>query len=286
MDFDKNFHAFISCFTFNHDSLNQFRLYGKQDNKEASGMSLVFHKDFFQPKSLIGGISYLSLESPSNETASLLNIDSAKLENVKIQSSKNKNEEIVKRSVMRCVYLDPTSDYFHLAQRNRLTFFREFGDKIILKDGTWQCQAEYEWELYQKYIGEITDNFKEAYDKLKVIYKEVEKKIDNVEASLGASKAKEMNEFAEEILLPLKYLVKHSAFREEQECRMIYITSIDRPEVTMEYGSFLYVEYEPSVKDHLDKIYIAPAALHHKRYFDHLLKDIDVPVEVSGNVFR
>lgn len=40
--FDEKFHAFISCFTFNHDSLNQFRLYGKQDNKEASGMSLVF----------------------------------------------------------------------------------------------------------------------------------------------------------------------------------------------------------------------------------------------------
>lgn len=286
LDFDKQFHAFISCFTFNHDSLNQFRLYGKQDNKEASGMSLVFHKDFFQPKSLIGGISYLSLESPSNQTAGLLNIDSAKLENVKIQSSKNKDEEIVKRSVMRCVYLDPTSDYFHLAQRNRLTFFREFGDKIILKNGIWQCQAEYEWELYQKYIGEITDSFKKAYDRLKVIYKEVEEEIDNVEASLGASKAKEMNEFAEEILLPLKYLVKHSAFREEQECRMIYITSIDRPEVTMEYGSFLYVEYEPSVKDHLDKIYIAPAALHHKRYFDHILKDVDVPVEKSENVFR
>ncbi|GAF55935.1 hypothetical protein JCM18901_1620 [Psychrobacter sp. JCM 18901] len=187
---------------------------------------------------------------------------------------------------MRCVYLDPTSEYFHLAQRNRLTFFRELGEKRIIKNGIEQSQAEYEWELYQKYIGEITDNFKEAYDKLKVIYKEVEKEIDNVEASLGASKAKEMNEFAEEILLPLKYLVKHSAFREEQECRMIYITSIDRPEVTMEYGSFLYVEYEPSVKEHLDKIYIAPAALHHKRYFDHLLKDVDVPVEVSGNVFR
>ncbi|MFP3367231.1 hypothetical protein R0J93_26660, partial [Pseudoalteromonas sp. SIMBA_148] len=40
-DFDENLHAFISCFTFNHDSLNQFRLYGKQDNKEASGLSLV-----------------------------------------------------------------------------------------------------------------------------------------------------------------------------------------------------------------------------------------------------
>ena len=31
-DFDEKLHAFVSCFTFNHDSLNQFRLYGKQDN--------------------------------------------------------------------------------------------------------------------------------------------------------------------------------------------------------------------------------------------------------------
>lgn len=59
-DFDENLHAFISCFTFNHDSLNQFRLYGKQDNKEASGISLVFKKNFFQSSSLLKGLSYLS----------------------------------------------------------------------------------------------------------------------------------------------------------------------------------------------------------------------------------
>lgn len=40
-------HTFISCFTFNHDSLNQFRLYGKEDEREASGVSLVFTHDFF-----------------------------------------------------------------------------------------------------------------------------------------------------------------------------------------------------------------------------------------------
>src|SRR5699024_5365592 len=104
--------------------------------------------------------------------------------------------------------------------------------------------------------------------------------------AIGSLKQKELNVLVDEILLPLKYLIKHSAFREEQECRMIYITSIDRPEVTMEYGSFLYVEYEPNIRNHLDKIYIAPAALQHKRYFEHILKDVDVPVEVSGNVFR
>ena len=61
LDFNERFHAFISCFTFNHDSLNQFRLYGKENDKEASGMSLVFRKDFFQSENFIGGISHLSI---------------------------------------------------------------------------------------------------------------------------------------------------------------------------------------------------------------------------------
>lgn len=284
LDFNEEFHAFISCFTFNHDSLNQFRLYGKQDNKEASGMSLVFKKEFFQSQNFIGGLSHLSVENSSKIIKNISTITDTKLDNVKMQASAD--NEVAKYSVMRCVYLDPTSEYFHLAQRNRLTFFREFGEKRIVKNGTEQSQAEYEWGLYSDYMAIITSKFETAYNSLKTIYTEVETEISNLKLTLTSSIYKELIILMDEILLPLKYLIKHSAFREEQECRMIYITSIDRPEVTMEYGSFLYVEYEPSVKDHLDKIYIAPAALHHKRYFDHILKDIDVPVEVSGNVFR
>lgn len=284
LDFNEEFHAFISCFTFNHDSLNQFRLYGKQDNKEASGMSLVFKKEFFQSQNFIGGLSHLSVENSSKIIKNISTITDTKLDNVKMQASAD--NEVAKYSVMRCVYLDPTSEYFHLAQRNRLTFFREFGEKRIVKNGTEQSQAEYEWGLYSDYMAIITSKFETAYNSLKTIYTEVETEISNLKLTLTSSIYKELIILLDEILLPLKYLIKHSAFREEQECRMIYITSIDRPEVTMEYGSFLYVEYEPSVKDHLDKIYIAPAALHHKRYFDHILKDIDVPVEVSGNVFR
>lgn len=285
--FDEKFHAFISCFTFNHDSLNQFRLYGKQDNKEASGMSLVFKKDFFQSKNFIGGISYLSIDNKLKITEAISNINVKESYHIQGQKIKNENDDqkIVRQSVMRCVYLDPKSDYFHLAQRNRLTFFREFGDNIVIKNGEKQSKAEYEWGIYQEYIKIITGEFEIAYEDLKTTYKEVETEISNVRFTLGSLKQKELAILVDEILLPLKYLVKHSAFREEQECRMIYITSVDRPEVTMEYGSFLYVEYEPSVKDHLDKIYMAPAALHHKRYFYSLLKG-NVPVEVSGNVFR
>lgn len=284
LDFNEEFHAFISCFTFNHDSLNHFRLYGKQDNKEASGMSLVFKKEFFQSQNFIGGLSHLPVENTSKIIKNTSTINDTKLDNIKVQASDD--NEVVKYSVMRCVYLDPTSEYFHLAQRNRLTFFREFGEKRIIKNGTEQSQAEYEWGLYRDYMAIITSKFETAYNSLKTIYTEVETEISNLKLTLTSSIYKELIILLDEILLPLKYLIKHSAFREEQECRMIYITSIDRPEVTMEYGSFLYVEYEPSVRDHLDKIYMAPAALHHKRYFDHILKDIDVPVEKSENVFR
>lgn len=55
--------TFISCFTFNHDSLNQFRLYGKEANKEATfswGInesvfkpSLLIDKSYFKPSLLI-----------------------------------------------------------------------------------------------------------------------------------------------------------------------------------------------------------------------------------------
>lgn len=165
LDFDEEFHAFISCFTFNHDSLNQFRLYGKQDNKEASGMSLVFKKEFFQSQNFIGGLSHLSVENTSKIIKNISTINDTKLDNTKVQASED--NEIVKYSVMRCVYLDPTSEYFHLAQRNRLTFFREFGEKRIIKNGTEQSQAEYEWGLYRDYMAMITSNFETAYNSLK-----------------------------------------------------------------------------------------------------------------------
>ena len=95
-----------------------------------------------------------------------------------------------------------------------------------------------------------------------------------------------MNESSEEILLPLKYLIKHSAFQEEQECRMVYITSLNNEKVKMEFGKFLYVEYEADVRDHLDKIYIAPSATHYQSYLTKMLCDIDVKIELSNNPYR
>lgn len=282
-DFDERLHAFISCFTFNHDSLNQFRLYGKQDNKEASGISLVFNKDFFQKYNSTEGLSYVAFEDNSKEIS-----PTSVQKNVDNESGQNNIEainKIKKQPVMRCVYIDPTSDYIHLAQRNRLTFFREFNDEVVQLGSEQINKAEHEWKKYQSFINEKTKDFRKVFIALKSVYKAIAEKLTKIEEKnpILAGKIKIL---LNEVLLPLKYLIKHSAFQEEQECRMVYMTSLDDEKVKMEFGRFLYVEYEADVMSNLDKIYIAPAAEQYQPYLAKLLCNTNVKIELSNNPYR
>lgn len=277
-DFDERLHAFISCFTFNHDSLNQFRLYGKENNKEASGVSLVFNKDFFKETNTQSSMTNISIDRT--------------IKNVNDNSDKEKDDSSVKRiekqSVMRCVYIDPTSDYIHLAQRNRLTFFREFGRENL--EGGSIPKAEIECTEYENYIDKKTEDFREVFVELKSIYNDAIDKKKSLK-KLSKEDSDKIDSLLDMIILPLKYLVKHSAFQEEQECRMVYITSLDDPKVKMDFGKFLYVEYEPEVKANLDKIYIAPAATQYQPYFAKLLCGKNnmgkkIKIEPSNNPYR
>ena len=175
-NFDKNFQSFISCFTFNHDSLNQFRLYGKKDNQEASGISLVFNKSFFQTKNILDGVSFLS---SLGSTQSLINVKNKEFLETKINM----------KPVMRCIYIEPVSKYIQLAQRNRLTFYREFGAIGCPED---------KWNNYQESMIEKTKNVKTSLEKLKHIYQDI--KIKHTDDS------NEYSDFINKTLLPLKYL--------------------------------------------------------------------------------
>ena len=202
-DFDKSLHAFISCFTFNHDSLNQFRLYGKEANKEAnkeaSGVSLVFKKEFFQLDNSLGGLSFLSFDNSlqkSNKSvfSSLINDQPNTRKNI------GSNAKIVKQPVMRCVYIDPTSNYIQLAQRNRITFFREFGNETVVIQGEEISKAKYEWEEYKKYIDEKTIAFSDAFRTLKSTYELIIKE-KNAIASDDLESSNKIDILINEILL-------------------------------------------------------------------------------------
>lgn len=263
-EFDEKLHAFISCFTFNHDSLNQFRLYGKKDNLEASGVSLVFDKDFFQSDISFEGMTFLAVQSNKKILTNEINHRECE-EDINVEE----DERVGKQPVMRCIYLDPVSRYIQLAQRNRLTFYRE---AEFYKD------AEEEWIEYKKDVDRKTIEVKKSLQILVNLYQEIRYEYPE--------DFKNYSDFMDEIILPLKYLIKHSAFQEEQECRMVYITSLDDSKVQMDFGKFLYVEYEPEVKAHLDKIYIAPAATQYKPYLAKLLCDTNVKIELSNNPYR
>lgn len=283
-DFDGDLHAFISCFTFNHDSLNQFRLYGKEADKEASGVSLVFKKEFFQMDNVLGGLSFLSLDNNvrnKNRALPFSEID----EKSNLRENPDSNIRINKQPVMRCVYIDPTSSYVQLAQRNRITFFREFGDETVLIEENKISKAEHEWKNYKNYIDTKIKAFDDAFVDLKDIYKSIMEEKVKIDKNNSES-SNDIDVLTDEILLPLKYLIKHSAFQEEQECRMIYVTSIKAPEVKMVDKRFLFVEYEAKVKENLNKVYIAPAATKYQLYLAWLLRDRDVKIELSNNPYR
>ena len=266
--------TFISCFTFKHDNLNQFRLYGKENGREATGVSLVFKKEFFSNQAdtlefIAGpsiGPSRKSEQSNSNKTGKM--------------GDGNKKKLIGKSTLYRCIYLDPETGYWTLAQRDKSTFYREDKEKET---------AENNWIEYSKKISKIEESFKDhlfdnndsILEKLKDIFKGYN--------TYGVKEKQKILEAVRFILLPLQYLVKHIAFQEEQECRIMYITQFRDEKIHSDREKqWMYVEYEESVLPYIDKIWLSPGAAKDQDFFRILLdkEDNDNKVRISQNPFR
>ena len=101
-----------------------------------------------------------------------------------------------------------------------------------------------------------------------------------------------------ELLLPLRYLVKHIAFEEEQECRIINIQEIsnnskiqlmNNTEDNNEdiFSDCMYLEYEPSIKNNCNKIYFAPNTKGYNLFRANCaLQNIKLRTERSSHPFR
>lgn len=185
----------------------------------------------------------------------------------------------------RCIYFDPTSGLVKLAQREEWSFQREYKTKEKNHCLDSNLSAEQKWQVYQSNINTIEQQVKSG---LKQLFKNVNQlKLNNL--------SDDEQELLEEILLPLRYLIKHMAFKEEQECRIVYVTSMDNKIIKYdEKINRIYIDYEPSVMEHLEKIYLAPKAKDEKMVFEHLCingREVrngkpDVKVKISQNPFR
>ena len=261
--------VFLSCFTFNHDSLNQFRLYGKENGQEASGVSLVFNDSFFSGENPFAMLS-------ANVNTIVQNFG----ESGQSKPDHAEMQPLPKLPLFRCIYLDPQSGYLSLAHRDKATFYAEtwHGDKAA--DHKAVCEkAEKQWESYRKKIDGLAEEIKTDLAKLAQMVRDVAKDAeDDVLEALAF------------ILQPLRYLVKHAAFQEEQECRMIYIGDLlnDKRIHTDWNARQMYFEYSVSVRDSLNKIYLSPGAEPYADFFKRSLPELakNGSIRRSQNPFR
>ena len=266
--------AFISCFTFNHDSLNQFRLYGKEGGLEASGVSLVFGKSFSSAKDPFA----IMTAAPEREAIMTANntIEDSRPE----RADKTTQKKLDKLPLYRCIYLDPQSGYVSIAHRDKVTFYAEawYGKKTVAHQDICK-EAEKRWKKYQNEINELAKKAKKDLSTLSKKIKAVAKDAEN-----------DVLQTLVFILQPLRYLVKHAAFQEEQECRMVYIGDLLKDErIHTDWGAKqMYLEYAAPVRNSLDKIYLSPGAEPYadffKRELPHLAKKGGI--RRSQNPFR
>ncbi|VEI23362.1 tetratricopeptide repeat protein [Rothia aeria] len=264
--------TFISCFTFNHDSLNQFRLYGKENGREATGVSLVFKKEFFSDQS--DDLKFIA--GPSTDPSSKSEQD--KSNETKKTESDNKKQLIGKSTLCRCIYLDPKTGYWTLAQRDKSIFYRENKGK-----------AGKNWKKYYKLLSKKKKSVKKhLFAKNKSVLSTLQSIFKKYQG-YSIQEKQYILEAIRFILLPLQYLVKHIAFQEEQECRIMYITQFRDEKIhSNREEQKMYVEYEESVLPHIDKIWLSPGAAKYQDFFRIRLDQGSgkSKVRISQNPFR
>ncbi|WP_239323767.1 tetratricopeptide repeat protein [Snodgrassella gandavensis] len=260
---DNEIKSFLASFSFNHNSLNQFRLYGNEDNILGSGVSIAFNQSFFGWDTE-RSINNKKIEMKNNSSFPSYQFDELKTNSDKIENNNDYSLHFL--PLYRCLYFDPKTEYMSLAKRNKQSFYLEMCDE---KKET--AAIDDEWE---RYIDALNEE-----EKIKIIrkqLKEIKKLMEELLEDKELQKIPNLEQLLSLAVLPISCLIKHAAFEDEDECRMIYITHIGDENIVepQDYQSAnsLYVEYT-NVENYIDNIYLGPQCkLQHKLWLQNHFK--------------
>ncbi|OCG16166.1 hypothetical protein A9G09_03535 [Gilliamella sp. wkB292] len=256
-DTDSEIKSFLASFSFNHNSLNQFRLYGNENNIVGSSVSVVFNQNFFgddvQQSINPDGINHL------NKFASVKMAKQDVIDN-RIDANE-KNEPLTQSSfhdlpLFRCLYFDPNNEYISLAKRNKFSFYLEHRESSASK-------IEKKWNDYLTQLDE-----EHKIKTIREILNQIKQKIKELKANGQVNNLSILDQLITLAVMPISCLIKHAAFEDEDECRMIYITNIadEKIQAPTDYvqASSLFINYK-TVEDYIEKIYLGPQCeAHHK----------------------
>ena len=209
-------YAVQTSFTRCVDSLTMFRLYGKNNNLEGTGVALVFSKDFFDTTFQHNDLPTAKIEIPFFDVDAIINTDLPKKNKQPLYYVMYYDDE-----TNELVFNPYKSNYknviINLSELNKYTKF-EYTTDYSKRDNDYYSRLE-------NNIGYI---LKEVFNIMKKLNTE-----ENIEKGYKALKN-------------IKYLIKNSTFVEEQELRILKILKSDELEIDHQINS-VYKNYSEAL---------------------------------------
>lgn len=206
---DENLVTLQTSFSRNKDALTMFRLYGKNENKEATGICLVLDKKYFND-TYLSSVIEVNLDNKNQEE---------KKGNENYQTAK---EIIQKRLERKNLYWV----IYYNEEKNQLVFnpTKSKYSSVIIDLNT---------------IKNNEENINKIEDLINCIFHNIinsAKEIDKIEDKNLKS------EIFSNLFENIRYIIKHEAFFEEQELRMLITTDYKNKNIK-EYNERLYINY-------------------------------------------
>ncbi|MEI0495359.1 tetratricopeptide repeat protein [Brachyspira intermedia] len=209
-----------TSYSRNKDSLTMFRLYGKKENKEATGVCLVLDNKYFNN----------SYTSPYSYELKL------KIENNKIEMNEKINKEKFQENKRNLYWV-----LYYNEKENQLIYNKEkskYASNIIdlndLKDDDYKAEL--------KEDDKKEDMIKYAFAKIFYYTKEIKKQIEDPKNNENYKNIK--NQLYSYLFENIKYIIKHEAFFEEQELRMLVTNDYKSDEILIDNDNKkLYIDY-------------------------------------------
>ena len=183
-----------ASFSWAIDSLNQFRLYGKKEGKEGTGVCLVFNRDFFA--------------SPDDRMQPILNTGAVWKDRLpgkdepQKKDDKAQKDERQKMLLYWVLYYDQTSRRVYYTPANTSDWV-DAGEDFQVKDTRIKIQH------YTERLGEIGAS------------------LQKIQSTFKAIKSADVKGKALEMLVYLRHLIKDAAFMDEKELRILSLHRYD-----------------------------------------------------------
>lgn len=208
-DNKNNLISFQTSFSRNKDSLTMFRLYGKDKNTESTGICLVLDESYFDDNPF-GNII------PVNMNPHYLDMKNSYINNEYKENYYNK------KSLYWVLYYNE--------HKNQLVFNptnSKYKSIIINLDNIYKSELKEKEKNIEVVIKFI---FRKIFEASNNINKKAKNKVKNIIFSY--------------LFENIRYLIKHEAFFEEQELRIISINNIDSQDIKRDLRTKrLYMDY-------------------------------------------